>query len=230
MYRNLSLVALLLLGTGFRPRAQEAAPLIQMVRTKLEQVKSYEADATMKTTVSFLKVPQASVKVYFKNPDKFRIRNDHGISLVPKTMAGISLNNLLTGKYSILDAGSELVNGRSLRVIKLLPSDDSQEIVLSTLYIDDKTRLIIRARTTTRDNGTYEVAMTYGKYISYALPDKLICYFNAKDYKLPKGVTFDYDDGSKKKQGDSNGNTRGQVEINYSSYQINKNIPDSIFE
>ena len=33
----------------------------------------------------------------------------------------------------------------------------------------------------------------------YGLPDKVIFSFNTKDYKLPKGVTFDYDDGAKKK-------------------------------
>ena len=34
--------------------------------------------------------------------------------------------------------------------------------------------LIRRAKTTTRDNGTYELEMTYGAYGAYGLPDKII--------------------------------------------------------
>jgi hypothetical protein len=55
--------------------------------------------------------------------------------------------------------------------------------------------------------------------------------FNAQEYKLPKGVTFDYDDGSAKKKPDTNTqNQRGKIEITYSSYSINKGVPDSIFK
>jgi outer membrane lipoprotein-sorting protein len=210
-------------------RGQDATQLVRNLKSKLDQVSSYEAEGTMKTNVPFLKVPAARVKIFYKKPDKFRVKNEQGISLVPKTISSISLNSLVDGNYSILDAGREVVSGQSLRVIKLLPSDENQEIVLSTLYIDEKDLLIVRARTTTKENGTYEVELAYGKYSSYALPDKVICRFNSKDYKLPKGVTFDYDDGSNKKKEDQAAGTKGQVEIIYNSYQINKNIPDSVF-
>jgi hypothetical protein len=112
----------------------------------------------------------------------------------------------------------------------LLPSDENAEIVLSTLYIDEKTELIRKAKNTTRDNGTYELEMSYGKYASYGLPDKVIFSFNTKDYKLPKGVTFDYDDGAEKKAGDSLKNKKGKVEITYSEYLINKGVADAVFK
>lgn len=70
--------------------------------------------------------------------------------------------------------------------------------------------------------------MTYGKYIIYALPDKVVFIFNVKNYKLPKGITFDYDDGSKKPQAPAN--AKGRVELDYSSYIINKGVPNSIFQ
>jgi hypothetical protein len=58
------------------------------------------------------------------------------------------------GNYEIVDAGTEPSTG--LKILKLLPSDENSEIVLSTLYIDEKTELIKKAKNTTRDNGTYE--------------------------------------------------------------------------
>jgi hypothetical protein len=101
---------------------------------------------------------------------------------------------------------------------------------LSTLYIDEAQSLIRKAKTTTRENGTYELEMSYGKYADYGLADKVIFSFNTKDYKLPKGITFDYDDGTKKDTTpDKLKNKKGRVEIVYSSYVINKGVNDAVF-
>lgn len=73
--------------------------------------------------------------------------------------------------------------------------------------------------------------MSYGKYAEYGLADKVIFTFNTKDYKLPKGITFDYDDGSKKEEpADKLKDKKGKVEISYSSYTINKGVADSVFK
>ena len=223
--------------TQTQAQAQDASMLLlQKVRVKLDQVQDYQADGLMKTNVSFLKVPEAQVTVYFKRPDKLKIVNEKGISLVPRGAVTISLNNLLKGEYTTLDAGKDTAGGRQVRVIKLLPKDENADLVLSTLYIDESRLLIMRARTTTRESGSYEVDMAYGKYIDYALPDRVVFIFNIKDYKLPKGVTFDYDDGSKKPPAPATGtganssSGKGRVELTYKSYVINKGVPDKVFQ
>jgi len=208
---------------------QAAADLLQKVRARLDQVNDYQASGRMKTNVSFLKEPEAAVTVYFKKPDKLKIKNEKGVSLVPKGSVSISLSNLLSGKYQIIDGGTDNSGGTPLRIVKLLPLDENGEIVLSTLYIDATRMLIAKAKTTTRENGTNELEMTYGKYSAWALPDKVVFTFNAQEYKLPKGVTFDYDDGSAKKKPVS-GNQRGKIEISYTGYTINKGVPDAVFK
>jgi hypothetical protein len=228
MNKKMLFFVLLLAGQGAIGQ-NDAATLLQKARAKLDQVNDYQATGRMKTNVSFLKVPEADVVVYFKRPDKLKISNEKGISLVPKGAVTISLNNLLKGGYTVLDAGSETVDGHKTRVIKLLPLDENADLVLSTLYIDETRLLILKARTTTRENGTYEVEMGYGKYSAYALPDRVLFSFNIKDYKLPKGMTFDYDDGSAKKP-EGPVNAKGSVEINYSSYAINKGVGDAVFQ
>jgi outer membrane lipoprotein-sorting protein len=215
---------------SFAVFAQDAISLLQKVKEKLNKVNDYEATGIMKTNVSFLKVPEANVIVYFKKPDNLKIKNDKGISLVPKGAVSISLNNLLKGNFTAIDAGAETIQNVKVKIIKLLPVDENSDIVLSTLFIDENKLLIVKARTTTKENGTYEVEMNYGKYELFALPDKVLFTFNTKDYKLPKGITFDYDDGSKKKTENSVNNNKGKVEINYSSYLINKGLPDSVFK
>jgi outer membrane lipoprotein-sorting protein len=180
--------------------AQDAAALVQKVKAKIETVNDYEAAGKMKTNVVFLKIPVATVKVYFKKPNKVKIKNEKGISFVPKGAVNINLNSIISnGKFTAIDAGTDKVNGVTVKVIRLLPDDDNADVVLSTLYIDETNLLVRRAKTTTRENGTYELEMVYGKYAAYGLPDKIIFSFNTKDYKLPKGVTFDFDDGNEKK-------------------------------
>jgi len=210
--------------------AQQPEELINNIKTKLEKVSDYTAKGKLKTNVVFIKAPIASVKVYYKKPDKMKIVNEKGISFIPKGSVNINLAKFLSaaGKYEIVDAGKEASTG--LRILKLLPTDENSDIVLSTLYIDEKAALIRKAKNTTRDNGTYELDMSYGKYASFGLPDKVIFSFNTKDYKLPKGVTFDYDDGAGKKQDDNLKNKRGKVEITYSEYSINKGVDDAIFK
>jgi len=225
-----TLAFLLLLLQGFSPAAaQDADALLKRVKAKLEQVNSYEAEGMMKTNVSFLKVPEARVKIYFRKPNDLRIRNEKGLSFVPKGAVSVNLNSIVSGNaYTIIDAGTDQAGGKTTRVIKLLPSDDNADVVLSTLYIDEKEALILKAKTTTRENGSYQLDMQYGKYAAWGLPDKLLFTFNTKDYKLPKGVTFDFDDGSGSAK-PAPQQKNGRAEIIFEQYAVNKVLPDQLF-
>lgn len=217
---------------SFTGAAQDVTTLVQKVKAKIELVNDYEASGKLKTNVSFLKVPIATVKVYFKKPNMLKIKNEKGISFVPKGAVNINMKNVLSsGKYTVLDAGNDKIGSTIVKVVKLLPEDDNGDVVLSTLYIDEANLVIRKSKTTTRDNGTYELEMDYGKYIVYGLPDKIIFSFNTKDYKMPKGVTFDFDDGTQAKKGDDKlKNKKGKVEIVFNSYNINKGLPDTVFQ
>lgn len=224
---------IVLVSTSATTFAQEAAAeLVKKVSAKIDQVNNYEAAGKMKTNVTFLKVPESVVTIYFKKPNKLKIKNEKGISFVPKGAVSINLSNIINGnKYTALDAGTDKIGNMTVRVIKLLPEDDNADVVLSTLYIDEASLVIRKAKTTTRENGSYQLEMTYGKYIGYGLPDKIVFTFNVKDYKLPKGVTFDFDDGTQA-QKTTPGNLKkdqGMAEITFNSYVINKGVPDTVF-
>jgi outer membrane lipoprotein-sorting protein len=211
---------------------QDVNTLIKKVSAKIDLVNNYEADGKMKTNVTFLKVPESVVKIYFKKPNKLKIKNEKGISFVPKGAVSINLSNIINGgKYTALDAGTDKIENIVVRVVKLLPEDDNADVVLSTVYIDEANLVIKKAKTTTRENGSYQLEMTYGKYTAYGLPDKTIFTFNTKDYKLPKGVTVDFDDGKevKKTTPDNLKKNQGMAEITFDSYKINKGVLDSVF-
>ena len=161
--------------------SQTAEQLIADIKVKIDKANDYEAKGTMKTNVIFIKAPVANVRVYFKKPNKLRVKNESGISFIPKGSVNINLGNIFanTAGYDIIDVGKEA--GSGFRVIKLLPKEDNADVVLSTLYIDEKARLVRKAKTTTRESGTYELEMTYGKYADYGLADKVVFTFNTKD-------------------------------------------------
>ncbi|MEP6844525.1 MAG: hypothetical protein ABI861_00910 [Panacibacter sp.] len=221
----------LLISISAALAAQDMTALINKVKAKLDQVNDYTAEGVLKTDVTFIKAPAGKVKVYFKKPDKFKLKKEGGISILPK--GGISLNNstmVITDNFVALDAGETVTDGIKTRIVKLLPTDEKNDVVLSTLYIDEPNLLIRKAVTTTKDNGTYEMTMSYGKYSNYGLPDKIVFSFNTKDYALPKGVTLEFDADEKNPAGDKMKNIKGKVEITYNTYTINKGIEDSVFK
>ena len=213
-------------------QAQDMTPLVQKVRAKIEQVKDYVAVGTMKTDVSFIKAPIGKVKVYFKKPDLFSIKKEGGISLLPKGGVSINMSSLMaTTSFVALSAGEAAVDGIKTRVVKLLPMNENSEVILTTLYIQEATLLVLKAVTSTRENGTYEMRMQYGAYQQYGLPDKVIFSFNTKDYKLPKGITLEFEEETKPlTEAEKIKNRKGRVEINYSAYTINQGLADAVFK
>lgn len=211
--------------------AQDVTGLVNKVKAKLDKVNDYTATGILKTDVAFIKAPVSKVIIYFKKPDHFRLVKKGGISVLPK--GGISVNVgmvLNTDNFIALDAGEATINKIKTRVVKLLPNDADDDIVLSTLYIDESTLLIMKAVTTTKENGTFEVNMSYGKYAAYALPDKVLFSFNTKNYKLPKGITLDFDEDTNPDDLKKLKNKKGKIEIDYSSYIINKGVDDAVFK
>lgn len=217
----------------FTAYSQDMVALVKKVKAKLDAVNDYVATGTMKTDVTFIKAPIGSVKIFYKKPNKFKLKKDGGISILPKGGVTVNMSSIVTtDEFDVLYAGEEMVSGVKTKKVKLLPRNDNSDVVLTTMFIDEANLLILKAITTTKENGTYEIEMSYGKYSSYGLPDKLTFSFNTKDYKMPKGITMEFDDDDKasKEMKEKMKNKKGKVEISYSSYVINKGVDDSMFK
>ena len=208
--------------------SQDAETLIKNVKAKYDRVQDYIADGKMKTEVAFIKAPAGKVKIYYKKPDRFKLKRESGISIMPKGGISFNISSILaSGDYTAIASGESVVQGKKLKIVKLLPNNDIGDVILTTLYIDEKELLIKKVNTSTRENGTFEMEMYYGKYASFGLPDKVEFAFNTKDYKIPKGLTLEFETGDTPQQ---KANTKGKVEITYSSYIINKGFSDSEFK
>ena len=227
------LIIVIVAFIGFQSFAfsQDMTALVNKVKAKLDKVNDYVAEGSMKTDVAFIKAPVGRVKVYFKKPNHFKLKRDGGISILPKGGVTVNMSTLVAGNdFVALSSGDAVINGTKVKVVKLIPTTDNSDVVLSTLYIDETNLLILKASTTTKENGSFEIEMSYGKFISYALPDKVIFSFNTKDYKMPKGVALEFEDEEKLTDAEKIKRTKGRVQINYSNYTINKGLDDNVFK
>ena len=222
------LLFLMLCCFSFSAFSQNETALVEAVKRKLEKVKDYSATGTMNLDVAFINAPSSKVVMYYKAPDKFTVQKEGGISILPKGGVSVNLASLVAGtNYAVVPAGKTTWKGQVLKLVKLLPLDDKSNVVLTTFFIDEKALLIRKAQVTTRDNGSYEIEMEYGKWSAWGLPDKMVFLFSTKEYKLPKGVTFEYEKGAKKTAAPKD--SKGTVSIMYNNYSINKGVKDEVF-
>lgn len=204
-------------------KAQDANVLFKRLKTQWERIVGYEAEGVMKTRVGYLKIPPTLIKLQYQKPDQMRLLSEKGVSFLPKGVAMLNMSQLFSDPNAvILDAGITEKNKRKLNAIKIIPNDPKSQVVLATLWVDAATNLIMQSSTTTRDQGTIELEMTYGKYLKQGLPDQILFTFDARSFKLPKGVTFDFEPGGKpvKTTNPSSASEKSTVLITLSSYRI----------
>ena len=213
-------------------QADSAAVLFENLRSRLDVIKDYVADVRVKIDIAFMKVPPLDGKLYFKAPDMMKLERKGGVSILPKNNVSLTLNSMFpVGDVTVIDAGTDVINGQKVKVIKVIPLADAGQIILTKIWVHVSRNLALRTETTTRDNGTVKMDLAFGNYTKLGLPDKVIVYLDVKEYKLPKGVTMDYDASQQVKPAAKDGKKRqkGKIEINYLRYEVNKGLSDKIF-
>jgi len=214
--------------------AEDATKLFYSLRSKVLSVKDYTADVKMKIDVNYMHIPQLKGTLYFKTPDKMRLERHGGLSILPKKNINLTLSNLIPGgQVTVIDVGYDTRGGKKVRVIKVIPEDDLSNIVLTKIFIDEANMLALRTETTTRNDGTVLMDLEFGHYTNYGLPDKVTIFMDLKDYKLPKGVTMDYNDAptpapsaDKTKKVKAQ---KGTIQIAYLKYTVNTGLKDELF-
>lgn len=231
MRKYISITVALFTLLCFTAKADDATKLFYTLRTKIATVKDYTADVKMKIDVSFMRIPQLRGTLFFKAPDKMRLERHGGLSMLPKKNINLTISNLIpTGNVTVIDIGTVDVKGKKLRLVKVIPEDDAANIVLTKIWIDETNLVAVRAETTTRNDGTVIMDLAFNKYVAYGLPDKVTIFMDVKDYKLPKGVTMDYNNEVPTAPKDAKPKAqKGTIEINYLSYAINTGLTDAQF-
>lgn len=230
MIRKFLVIAVVLCAVQVFGQKEDPMKLLDKVKAKFSLVKDYEVSVKVKIDVDFLKVPVTDALLYYKQPNKIRIKAE-GFALLPREGLDFSPAALLKENYTGFYERDEVVDGIPLAVVKVIPLGDNGNVILSTLWIDKKELIVRKLETTTKRNGTFNIDLYYDAAAlkQYPLPSSMQFTFDLNKVNIPKGFTGDLErDGEKKKK--ENKMTRGTVKITYSNYKVNQNLPDSIFE
>lgn len=226
--RKLLVIASLMLV--FSAQAQEnPKTLIREVNRKFSQVQDYSADIAMQFNIPGVKLNSMNGKVFYKRPDKFRIKAK-GIFFMPKQNPMQQINSLLldSASYTSVISGYENVEGARCAIINIIPLKSDNELILGKFWIDIQNPLVRKSQITTKNNGTIESESHYGSEASYNLPASIKINVEVNKIKVPKMMAVDLNKKSKPKA-DANAKETGTILMRFDHYKINSKLSDSEF-
>lgn len=205
--------------------SQNPRVLLNQVQAKLNKVNNYKVDVNIKVDLPYITMMPIKTKLYFKQKDKFKI-DTKSIAILPK-QGFLQLNNLVndTVNYTAISQSIELINGIKTSLINLIPNNDTSDVILAKLWVDDINQVVLKSMVTTKSSGTVKTEYTYGAYIAYGLPDVIKFMIDVKKFKIPKALAADINTSTSKKVEKKS----GEILVKLYDYDINKGISDAVF-
>lgn len=215
MMRVILLIVLTALSASFT-YARTADALLKELRAKMTRAKSYTAQLKIKVDVPFMRVPDMTATLKHTAPDKTTI-DAPGFAMLPKDGVDLGALKLLSKDFTAIDMGVE----NSMRKIKVLPSDESSDIVVATIWVDTTAMVARKVVSTTKKAGTVTIELSYdnAKARAYALPSFTKISMEMDPLKIPKSISGDFD-GNSRKPTAKPGPVKATVQVWYNSYVI----------
>lgn len=226
--KKLTTTVFFILICAFLFAGNDSRVLLQEVKNKLERVNDYSVNILIKIDVDFLKIKDNKARLYFKKPDKVKM-DSRGFMMIPKASLNFSPASLLKRDFLPVYIKADTLDSTVSDVLKLIPTDNSSDIILATLWIDRKNAVVNKIEANTKNSGNFSIIFSYGKAIQYGLPDSAKFFFNISKtkfghFRVPSAAS---QESLKSK---TNKPIVGHVTIIYSDYKINLGLADSVFE
>ncbi len=204
--------------------------LIRELNKRFSQVNDYTAHVRMTFDIPGVKMNTMNGKVFFKRPDRFRIRTK-GIFFLPKQnpLQNMSAMLLDTSSYTSVMSGYEVVKGKKCAIVNIIPLKNVNDLILGKFWIDIKNPLVLKTQITTKNNGTIETENVYVANSTFTLPDQIIIKLETKKIKISKMLAADLNKKSKDTSKDNKLET-GTIVLSFSDYKINTKFADSELE
>jgi outer membrane lipoprotein-sorting protein len=167
-----------------------------------------------------------NTKLYFKQKNKLKI-DTKSIAVLPK-QGFLQLTTLLndTSNFTAIFQSNEIINDIKTSLINLIPNNDTSDVILAKLWIDAINKVIIKTQITTKSSGTIKSEYVYGTQLAYGLPDNIKFTVDIKKFKIPKALAADINKSKTNKVEKKS----GEITVTLKNYEINKGIPDSVFD
>lgn len=188
-----TLFIFLLFATQFA-HAQQIDPDLLRIKKRMDSVKQFSASLILDLDVPFIQMPTKTANITYSTGKKMMFTSKDFVML-PKRGLDFSLSEIFRYPFITVDRGIEKRNGRSLKVINVIPTTNQSELALATLYMDTKAVRIVQSEINTRKEGSYTLMMNYA-LLKDILPNYVEATFAIEKLKIPlnfmgKGTTID---------------------------------------
>lgn len=210
-------------------QAQTDKQILYKAFKKMDAVQDYQAEVAMNFDIPGLNLQQLSGKVYYKKPDKFRIKTK-GIFFLPKQNLYYGMEVIAdTLKYSAINSGTEKINGETCNVITVVPNTES-DLLVGTFWIQAGKNLVQKSQLTTKSNGTITIENKFASADANALPDEMLLTVDVQKFKVPKMVSMEINSKAKANPSNTKNKNTGTILLKFSQYKINQKLNDEVFK
>lgn len=198
-----------------------AEQVLQKVKANFDAVKDYTVQLSGKLDLERLRMPQMKVKLYFKQPNKFKTESK-GTSMLPKNILDLNPSDLLS-KFDASLLGKEEIEGRPYYKLRLVTKPvKGKPVRESFIWVDAVQWTITRLEAYPSEGRKIEVDITSmvvdGRYI---LPERITAKFD---------FSQDADSSGDRIYSPNRVPRKGSAELIYSDYQVNTGLSDALFE
>jgi hypothetical protein len=191
MIRTLFIFLVLATQSAF---AQQIDPDLLRIKKRMDSVKQFSASLILDLDVPFIQMPTKTANITYAKGKKMMFTSKDFVML-PKRGLDFSLTEIFKYPFITVDRGIEKRNGRTLKVINIIPTTPESDLALATLYMDTKAVRVVLSEINTRKEGSYTLLMNYA-LLKDILPNYVEATFAIEKLKIPlnfmgKGTTID---------------------------------------
>ena len=156
--------------------AQDAKEVIRRCNKNLLQIKDYNCKAHIDFDIPGLNIEKIDGTIYYKRPNKFRIKSN-GIIFLPKQNPNQILSILAdTTSFMPVFIAKETVNGLLCDAVQMVPLKEN-DIAVAKIFVDTK-GYIQKAEITSKENGTATVTNKFDATSKYGMPCQTLISFD----------------------------------------------------
>jgi len=209
---------MLLLFSGSVAMAQKTDADLLRIKQRMDSVQQFTAKVILDLEVPFIKMPTKTAQIKYAKGKKMEFSSNDFVML-PKRGLDFSLNEIFKYPFITVDRGTETRNGKVLKVINVIPTDNRSDLALATLYMDTRASRIIESEINTRKNGTYNLFMQYAPGMS-VLPAYVEATFAIERLKIPFNFMGKDTKIDRKKMRGMETKT-GKIKMRFENYRVN---------
>jgi hypothetical protein len=168
---------------GISVTAQEVDKDLLYIKQRMDSIQQFTATVTLNLDVPFINMPTKTAQMnYAKGKDITFSSKD--FVMLPKRGLDFSLSEIFKYPFITVDRGTEKRNGKTLKVLNIIPTDAKSSLALVTLYMDTKAMRIVESEINTKKDGSYTLHMLYALQKDI-LPNNVNISFIIEKLKIP---------------------------------------------